>query len=228
MTNIFTSIFDTTLASSTVLPFFICLAVSLIAGVFLALMYSRKNRASKSFLLATALLPAIVCVVIMMVNGNIGAGIAVAGAFSLIRFRSAPGSAREISTLFIAMGTGIIIGMGYIAYAVIFTVLLALILNLLTVIPFGGIKDGSKKDLRITIPEDLNYNEVFDDILNEFTNSSELISVKTSNMGSLFKLHYNVSIKDPAKEKDFMDSLRTRNGNLEVSLSKCEMNPGEL
>ena len=228
MTNLFTSIFETELAATAVLPFLICLGVSLVLGVLLAWMYSLKNKASKSFLISTALLPATVCVVIMMVNGNIGAGIAVAGAFSLVRFRSAPGNAREISTIFIAMGAGLIAGMGYLGYAVIFTVLLAIILNILSATSFGKSGNELKKVLRITIPEDLNYDTIFDDIFEKYTSCSELISVKTSNMGSMFKLQYEVALKDKSKQKEFMDRLRARNGNLEVSLSNPEMLPGEL
>ncbi|MBR1861241.1 MAG: DUF4956 domain-containing protein [Lachnospiraceae bacterium] len=228
MSNIFNSIFDLTAETIPFTQFIICVGVSMVIGVFLAWLYSIRNKASKSFLISIAIMPAIVCVVIMMVNGNVGAGVAVAGAFSLVRFRSQPGSAREISTIFIAMGAGLIAGMGYLAYAAVFTIAMALIMTLLTFIRFKGSDDDMKKELRITIPEDLNYSDVFTDILDEYTSESELVSVKTSNMGSLFKLRYKVLLKDITKEKEFMDMLRTRNGNLEISMSNQEVIPNEL
>ncbi|MBR6302631.1 MAG: DUF4956 domain-containing protein, partial [Lachnospiraceae bacterium] len=169
MSNIFNSIFDTTAETIPFMNFIVCIGASLLIGVFLAWLYSLRNKASKSFLISVAIMPAIVCVVIMMVNGNVGAGVAVAGAFSLVRFRSAPGSAREISTIFIAMGAGLIAGMGYLAYAAVFTVVLAVIMTLLTYLKFKGTTDESRKNLRITIPEDLNYTEAFTDILKDFT-----------------------------------------------------------
>lgn len=228
MSNIFNSIFDTTAETIPFMSFIVCIGASLLIGVFLAWLYSLRNKASKSFLISVAIMPAIVCVVIMMVNGNVGAGVAVAGAFSLVRFRSAPGSAREISTIFIAMGAGLIAGMGYLAYAAVFTVVLAVIMTLLTYLKFRGTTDESRKNLRITIPEDLNYTEAFTDILKDFTDEAELISVKTSNMGSLFKLRYSVALKEDASEKEFIDMLRTRNGNLEVSMDTQEVAINEL
>ena len=168
-----------------------------------------------------AILPAVVCVVILMVNGNIGAGVAVAGTFSLVRFRSAPGTAREIGAIFAAMGMGLIMGMGYIGYAALFTCLIGL--ALLCFAKFASENKGTlKKSLRITIPENLNYSDVFEDILNNYTSSYRLRQVKTSNMGSLFKLSYEIVLKDPLAEKRFIDELRTRNGNLEISLSEYQ------
>ncbi|MBR4277258.1 MAG: DUF4956 domain-containing protein [Lachnospiraceae bacterium] len=228
MSNIFNSIFATTAETIPCMEFIGCIGVSLIIGVFLAWLYSLRNKATKSFLISVAIMPAIVCVVIMMVNGNVGAGVGVAGGFSLVRFRSAPGSAREISTIFIAMGAGLIAGMGYLAYAAVFTVVLAVIMTLLTYLKFKGTTDESRKNLRITIPEDLNYTEAFTDILKDFTDEAELISVKTSNMGSLFKLRYSVALKEDASEKEFIDMLRTRNGNLEVSMDTQEVAINEL
>jgi hypothetical protein len=181
--------------------------------------YTVKNRYTKSFVLTVALLPAIVCVVIMVVNGNIGAGIAVMGAFSLVRFRSAPGTAKEIIMIFSAMGAGLLAGMGSIPMAIIFTVILTAIFVLYNCVTFG--KGGCEKFkvLTVTIPEDLDYSEIFDDIFAEFTNSHELIKVKTTNMGSMFRLTYNISLKNPKREKEMIDMLRTRNGNLDITVS---------
>ena len=199
--------------------FLVCIACALIAGLIMAFGYTVKNRYTKSFVLTVALLPAIVCVVIMVVNGNIGAGIAVMGAFSLVRFRSAPGSAKEIIMLFSAMGAGLLAGMGSIPISIIFTVIITGIFILYNCITFG--KGGCEKFkvLTVTIPENLDYAEIFDDIFEEYTSSHELMKVKTTHMGSMFRLTYNISLKDPKKEKAMIDMIRTRNGNLDISIS---------
>ena len=199
--------------------FITCIICSLIAGLIMAFGYTVKNRYTKSFVLTIALLPSIVCVVIMVVNGNIGAGIAVMGAFSLVRFRSAPGTAKEIIMIFSAMGAGLLAGMGSVPMAIIFTLILTGIFVLYNCVTFGKSQLEKFKVLTVTIPEDINYSEVFDDIFAEYTSSHELVKVKTTNMGSMFRLTYNVSLKDPKKEKDMIDMLRTRNGNLDISLS---------
>ncbi|MCD7709061.1 MAG: DUF4956 domain-containing protein [Clostridiales bacterium] len=227
LNNLFQGIFDST-ATIAVPKFLLCVVVSLIVGVFLALVYTYKTQYTASFVITVALIPAVVCVVIMMVNGNIGAGVAVAGAFSLVRFRSAPGTAKEIGTIFLAMGAGLISGMGYLAYAVLFSLVLGLVMLALNAVGFGKKKSHDEaKTLRITIPEDLNYGSVFDDILTEYTSSWEMVSVKTSNMGSLFKLHYRVTLSDASREKEFIDALRCRNGNLEISLARAASNDGQ-
>lgn len=171
----------------------------------------------------------VVCVVIMMVNGNVGAGVAVAGAFSLVRFRSVPGTAREIGAIFLAMGAGLICGMGYIAYAVLFSVVLSIVSVIYSCFDFGiGKKSALYKTLHITIPEDLDYTGVFEDLLNEYASKWELVQVKTTNMGSLFRLTYNLTLRTGVKEKELIDKLRCRNGNLEITVSKQETNVYEL
>lgn len=187
-----------------------------------------RSRYTKSFIMTLALLPAVVCVVIMMVNGNIGAGVAVAGAFSLVRFRSVPGTAKEITMLFIAMGAGLIAGMGYLAYALLFTVILCLLSILFNQMNIGAKQNAAYRTLNITIPEDLDYSDVFEDVLKEYASSQELIRVKTTNMGSMFRLTYNLTLKDTAKEKEMIDKLRCRNGNLEITVSKQETGVAEL
>lgn len=199
--------------------------MSLAIGMFLALIYDRKL-CSRSFLVTLALLPAVVCVVIMMVNGNVGADVAVAGAFSLVRFRSVPGTAREIATLFLAMAAGLICGMGYLGFALLFSLILGLVMYGLNHFAFP--QKHPQKILRITIPEDLNYSDVFDDIFTSYTSTYNLVSVKTSNMGSLFKLQYHVTLKDDTTEKAFIDALRCRNGNLEIALYQQEVDSYEL
>lgn len=202
--------------------FLLCLLAALVAGIVLALAYTYKTKYTKSFLMTICILPAVVCAVIMMVNGNIGTGVAVAGAFSLVRFRSAPGSAKEICTIFIAMGAGLISGMGYLAYAVLFSILLSAIMVVFKSIRVGRVKENTKS-LLITIPEDLNYDTAFEDILKKYTKSYELVNVKTSNLGSLFKLKYLIDLKTGVSEKEMIDEIRCRNGNLEIRLSTEEL-----
>jgi hypothetical protein len=228
LNTLFQGIFDTTEATIKVPQFLLCIAVALVIGIFFAVIYNR-NRCSRSFVVTLALLPAVVSVVIMMVNGNVGAGVAVAGAFSLVRFRSVPGTAREIGTLFLAMAAGLITGMGYLGYAILFSVVMGVVMLLLNQFGFRD-KKGNNVDkiLRITIPEDLNYGDVFDDIFAQYTSFCEVLSVKTTNMGSLFRLQYHITLNDETKEKEFIDALRCRNGNLEIAIARQEANSYEL
>lgn len=167
------------------------------------------------------MLPAIVCVIIAMVNGSIGAGIAVAGTFSLVRFRSVPGTAKEICAIFLAMATGLATGMGYIGLAAVFTVILALVIALTSRMDLGTKKNSDRyKSFRIMIPEDLDYTGVFEDVFDEYASSCELVNVKTTNMGSMFRLTYDVILRDPSREKELIDKLRCRNGNLEINVSR--------
>lgn len=230
LNTIFGGIFDMENAAViTVSQFMLCLTVALLIGLLLAWVYTYKNRYTKSFLMTLAVLPAVVCVVIMMVNGNIGTGVAVAGAFSLVRFRSVPGTAKEIAAIFLAMCTGLIAGMGYLGYAVLFAVVLSGVMLLYTKFDFGSSKNARKyKVLHITIPEDLDYTDVFEEILNKYTVAHELVQVKTTNMGSLFRLTYNLEVKDDMAEKEMIDKLRCRNGNLEISISHRETVSVEL
>lgn len=209
--------------------FLICIIAALIIGVFLACIYTYKARYTQSFVITLALMPAAVCVVILMVNGNTGAGVAAAGAFSLVRFRSVPGTAKEIGAIFISMGAGLACGIGYVGYAFLFAVIMGAISILCNYFGFGIAKDKlQNKTLHITIPEDLDYTEVFDDLFNKYTDSHSLISVKTSNMGSLFKLTYDIKLQSAEKEKQFIDELRCRNGNLEINITQQETTVCEL
>lgn len=222
--NLFKGLFDSDFtAVISVTDFLLCLGASLVIGMIMALSYMYRSRYTKSFVITLSLLPAVVCVVIMMVNGNVGTGVAVAGAFSLVRFRSVPGTAKEICTLFLAMGAGLIAGMGYIGFALLFAVLMCFVYVLYNRLDFGSTKNNAVfKTLTITIPEDLSYTQVFDDIFVEFTRSHDLVRVKTTNMGSMFKLTYNVELADPAREKEMIDKIRCRNGNLEITISRQE------
>ena len=224
MPEIFKGLFDTsTSVTISISDFLLCVGVALALGVFLAVIYAIKSRYTKSFLITLGILPAVVCIVIMMVNGNVGAGVAVAGAFSLVRFRSAAGTAKEIAVIFLAMAAGLVCGMGYLAYAALFTLIIGVIFLALQFIKIPQSKSVLKqKTLRITIPEDLDYTGIFNDIFDKYTTEYKLTNVKTSNMGSLFKLTYHLTEKDIAKEKEMIDELRIRNGNLEISISEQE------
>ena len=228
--NLFKGLFDTDLtAVISVTDFLLCLGASLVIGILMAFAYMYRTRYTKSFVVTLALLPAVVCVVIMMVNGNVGTGVAVAGAFSLVRFRSVPGTAKEICTLFLAMGAGLIAGMGYLGFAVLFAVVMCIMFVLYNRLDFGTKKNSATyKTFTITIPEDLDYSGIFDDIFSEFTTSHDLVRVKSTNMGSMFKLTYNVMLRDVTREKEMIDKIRCRNGNLEIAVSKQETVGTEL
>lgn len=201
--------------------FLICLAVSLVLGMVTAGLHMFRNTYTKSFVITLALLPAIIQVVIMLVNGNIGTGIAVMGAFSLVRFRSAQGTAREIGSIFLAMAVGLAMGMGYVGVAILLLAALGTVTVLLELAGFG-IRRRPELLLRITIPESLDYTQVFDEVFQTYTKTWRLIQVKTTNMGSLFKLEYRIVLKEAVTEKAMLDELRCRNGNLEILCSYAE------
>ena len=230
LNQMFRGIFDTDMTNViAVQDFLLCVGCSLVIGLILAVAYMCGTRYTKSFVATLAILPAVVCVVIMMVNGNVGTGVAVAGAFSLVRFRSAAGSAKEIGAIFLAMGTGLVAGMGYLGYAFLVAVLLGGVSLLYHRLDFGaGKKQDRYKTMHITIPEDLDYSGVFDKILQKYTTECELVQVKTTNMGSLFRLTYNLTLSSRDQEKEMIDKLRCRNGNLEITVSKQETIIGEL
>ena len=203
------------------------MVVSCILGYFISIIYKYKNSYSKSFVITLALLPMIVQTVITLVNGNLGTGVAVMGAFSLIRFRSAPGGAKEITAIFMAMAVGLAVGTGYYLLAFVFVLLIGTANIVYEKLDIGKSKENEKL-LKITIPEDLDYETLFDDILNEYLNSWELIQVKTTDMGSLFKLSYQVCFNGNVSSKAFIDELRCRNGNLEIALSRSLIKDNEL
>lgn len=201
--------------------FLACTAVSVVLGVLSAILCRYKNKTSQSFLMTIAMLPAVVQMIIMLVNGNIGAGVAVAGAFSLVRFRSTPGTAREITSIFMAMALGLATGMGYLALAFAFFFIMAVFQICMCAAEWGTVSND-ERDLRITIPEDLDYEGIFDDIFAQYTKQSELQSVKTSNLGTLYELRYIITMKDGSVPKAFLDELRTRNGNLNIVCGRVQ------
>lgn len=205
----------------------LAIGVSLLLGLVIAKVYQFKTVYSKSFVMSLALLPTLIAIVIFLVNGSLGAGVAVMGAFSLIRFRSAPGGAKELVSIFLVMTIGIAIGMGYLVFATVFTLIMSLVMLLLEVVNFGQMKH-SMRQLTIVIPESLDYESIFDDIFNKAANHIELANVKTSDMGSLFKLKYIIQLNGRMTEKELIDALRTRNGNLEIAISRYITKENEL
>ena len=206
----------------------ICIITSIILGLLVAFVHMYRNIYSKNFVITLAVLPVLVQLVIMLVNGNLGTGVAVLGAFSLIRFRSVAGGAREITSIFWSMGIGLATGMGFIGYIAIFSVIIAIFLLLLNTVNFGEKNNIAEREIKITIPEDLDYPGLFDDLFATYTYSATLDSVKTTNMGSLYELRYRVMLKDNQTEKDLMDELRVRNGNLTIISGKVSTNREEL
>lgn len=209
--------------------FAICLASALVLGAVMALCYTYRATYTKSFVISLALLPAITCVVIMMVSGSLGAGVAVAGVFSLVRFRSNPGTAKEICAVFLAMAVGLACGMGCPGFGALFAVVLCLMSLLYETVGFGEKRGGElRKVLQITVPEELNFHGAFDDLFAAYTTEASLVRVRTTNLGSLNKLTYNIVFRETDMERDFIDDLRCRNGNLEISVFSQEVSANAL
>ena len=207
--------------------FIICTCISLGLGIVIAFIHTFKNEYSKNMLLALLVLPAIIQTVIMLVNGNVGTGVAVMGAFSLVRFRSTPGNAREITSIFLSTVTGLAMAMGYVGVAALVIVVVGAATIAVSLIGLAEPSRGTKV-LKILIPENLDYTTIFDDILEKYTSKSVLDKVKSTNMGSLFELQYNVVVRGGMNEKEFLDELRVRNGNLSISLSRPVVSREEL
>ena len=225
LNNIFSSIITNGIFTAS--QFMIATITSLICGLVIAITYSVKNKCTRSYLVTLALLPAIVELVIILVNGNIGTGVAVAGAFSLVRFRSAPGKGQEITSIFLAMAVGLATGMGYIGIAILFSVVVS-VLNLLMNLTGFGAADESHRILKIMVPENLDYEGKFEDLFDKYLSDYKYEEVKTSNMGSLYKLTLSVVLKTGISTKEFLDEIRTRNGNLDISLGRQIDNPDSL
>ncbi len=221
----FNSILQTVIETETLTltNFLSCTIVSFLLGIVVSFIYMYRNHYSKSFVVTLALMPAVVQVVIMMVNGNLGTGIAVMGAFSLVRFRSAPGSAREIGSIFMAMAVGLATGMGYLGIATLFLLLIGAANIVLYTSKFGE-KMTAERELKITIPESLDYNDIFNDLFRKYSKYAKLIRVKTTNMGSLYELYYHIELKDVKKEKNMLDDIRCRNGNLNIVCGRPQSN----
>ena len=205
----------------------ICTIVSILLGLGIALIYMLQGGKSKNFSISVAILPLVIQVVIMMVNGNLGTGVAVVGAFSLVRFRSVPGNSKEICFVFFAMAIGLATGMGFVAFAVCMAVIIGVLLFVLSKTKFGEIEEKDKL-LKVTIPENLDYTGIFDDLFEKFTSEVSLEKVKTVNLGSMYELNYKIVLKDNKMEKAFIDEIRCRNGNLTIVCAKPQLGKEQL
>lgn len=207
--------------------FFVVIGVAIALGLVAAFCYMFKNQFSKTLVVTIAILPPIVCVLIMLVSGSIGAAVAVGGVFALTRFRSAQGSAREITQIFLSMAVGLTTGLGYIYIAIILVVIVEVMLIIFSLTSFGE-SSSKRRTLKISIPEDLDYTDIFDDLFERYTTNAKLIKVKLRNLGTTFQLTYDVHLKDIKEEKLFIDELRVRNANLDIVCSRIISNPEEL
>ncbi len=203
-------------AEMSIVSFLVCIFTAIVLGLLSSLVFAGHDRHTAAFRQSVALLPPVVALVIMLVNGNIGAGLAVAGTFALVRFRSAPGSAKEITALFFSVAIGLACGMGFVGYAALFFLVMALYTTALNRFRFGE-EAGIQRMLKITIPENLDYEGLLDDLFEKYTRRHELVKVRTSSMGTLFELCYAVELKDLKHTKEFIDEIRCRNGNLNIS-----------
>lgn len=222
-----TSILDTTTGTYQVGSALICTGAALLLGLIIALVYMSDGKYSKNFTVSLVILPALIQSIITMVNGNLGTSVAVLGAFSLVRFRSVPGNSKDISYIVFAMAVGLATGVGFVSFAALMTLVIGITFLVLSKTKFGEQKN-LEKELKITIPEDIDYTSIFDDLFAKFTKKISLEIVKTTNLGSMYELHYKVILKDNNEEKKLIDELRCRNGNLPIVCGRPKMNKEEL
>lgn len=226
--SVLNSILTETVSSGITLPqLVICTLTSLGLGLALAFLHTYRNTSSRNFVMTLAILPAVVQAVIMLVNGNLGTGVAVMGAFGLVRFRSAPGNAREIGSVFLAMAIGLATGMGYLGIAVLLLIIIGAAIFVLAAVPLGS-QLFAQKELKVTIPENLDYAGIFDDLFEKYTKRAVLMKVRTTNMGSLYELCYRIELKKEEEEKAMLDDIRCRNGNLTIVCGRIAENREEL
>lgn len=223
----FTSIIGDVSSGLSVTTGVLCTLSALLLGLLIAFVYQKQGSYTKNFTVTLAILPMLVAFVIMMVNGNLGTGVAVVGAFSLVRFRSVPGSSREIIAIFFSMSIGLAIGMGFLTFAVFVSVVVSMASLILFKVGFGK-EDFNRKELKIVVPENLDYTEIFDDIFDVYTSEANLIRVKTIQMGSMIEAIYHVRLNDLSQEKKMIDELRCRNGNLSIVCAKRQAISDEL
>lgn len=206
------------------------IAVALIFGLIISAVYiyvSLKNDRSPSFILALVILPALVSVIILLVGSNIARAFSIAGVFALIRFRSVPGDSKDLSFILLSMALGLAIGLGYLTFGAVITLIICLVIVLIYKSGYGMSKKKEMR-MRIIIPEDMNFNGAFDDIFQKYTSQCDMNKVKTTNLGTLFELSYDIIMKDKTLEKEFIDAIRCRNGNLTVQLEVKENNYQQL
>lgn len=207
--------------------FFTSIAVAIALGLIAAFCYMYKNMYSKTLVMTIAILPPIVCVLIMLVSGSLGAAVAVGGVFALTRFRSAQGSAREITQIFLSMAVGLVTGLGYIFIAIVLVAIIETMAIIFSITKFGE-SSSKRRTLKVSIPEELDYTEIFDDLFDKYTTNATLIRVKLKNLGTIFQLTYDINLKDVKEEKKFIDEIRVRNANLDVICSRIITGADEL
>jgi len=218
--SLFTTASSTTESTLTVGNSLIAMLAAFAVGILISLVYMRtykNNNPSQSFALTIVILPAVISVIILLVGSNIARAFRLAGAFSIIRFRSVPGDPKDIAYVLFALAAGLACGMGYLTFGFLFTLVVCLVMLILNAIKFGQGKTTGKL-LKVMIPENLDYENALEDVLNQYTVSHDLVKVKTTDLGSLYELVYQVTTRDDRKEKDFLDELRCRNGNLNITL----------
>ncbi|KOY14407.1 DUF4956 domain-containing protein [Paenibacillus xylanivorans] len=208
---------DTTLTFSNAI---LTIGLAIIMGVIISLTYMKTNQStySQSFTLTMVVLPVIVAIIILLIGSNIARAFSLAGAFSIIRFRSAPGDPKDIAYVLFTMASGLACGVGAFGYAVMFTIILCVLMFVLSRFNFGE-KKNQQKTLKVTIPENLSYEEALDEVFHKFNVVHELKKIRTTELGSLYELVYNVTIHESVNQKEFLDMIRTRNGNLDISLT---------
>lgn len=205
----------------------ICLIVALMLGIVISMTYMKTGEYSRNFARTLIVMPVLISIVMTLVNGNLGTSVAVLGAFSLVRFRSMQGTSRDISYILFSMTVGLGTSLGYIAFAIVFTIFVCAVHFILQQMNFAE-KKTETRELRITIPENLDYEGIFDDIFQRYFEKWELVRVKTSNLGSMYELCYHILIKENVKQKEMMDELRCRNGNLTIICGMLDYQKEEL
>ena len=220
----FKSLLDGTVSELSVTSVAVCMGAALGLGLVIALVYMFSTKKyTKNFIITLTLLPVLVQIVILMTSGSFGTAVAILGAFSLIRFRSVPATSLEITGIFFAMAVGLTCGIGQVLLGALITVVISFVFVIFNKTPYGEKRSGDKR-LKVTVPEDLDYEDIFSDIFEKYTGSVSLDQVKTVNMGSLYQLTYRISLKDDGMAKAMIDEMRTRNGNLSISLGRVEDN----
>lgn len=225
--SIFTGTADNTISIGSSM---LAIGAAVILGLIIGAVYMyicRRDGYGKNFIVGLVILPAVVAAVILLIGSNVARAFSMAGAFALVRFRSAPGNAKDIAVVFFAMASGLACGLGYVTFACAFVILMLVVLVVLNLLHFGDDRSGSKQ-LKLTVPENLNYSHVFDEVFEKYTTQSTLRRVRTTNMGTMYELTYSVSMKRNADEKEFIDHLRMRNGNLNITLGMAEIDAGIL
>lgn len=214
---------STTGESFTLTNTLIIITSSILLGIVISLAYLKTHKKDgyiPSFIISLIMLPTMISIIILLVGNNVARAFSLAGAFSIIRFRSTPGDTKDISYIFFTLAVGLASGMGYVGYAVIFTIILCTVMIILDSLNFAMPKSKAMV-LKITVPEDLNFEGVFDEILNTNTTSWNMVKVRTRDFGALYELNYSIHLKNDVNQKKFIDSLRVRNGNLNISLTSC-------